>query len=211
MTTITLRTSTGTKPIERERLAALIAGGKVKPTVKAASIDEGKTWITVAEALAQSIDVVEDIETKSNGRSDQTEAPSAKDEKGCIKWGIGCITTFVAVIVLLVITPPYCSLGKGVPGAVWTLVETDFEQNNRAYAAMHDAERIQSFGASALNKTTRNNDALLNEYTYEVKIVGKTNAFGTHQEAVGNLRYKYDPDKGTIELLRIDVYNANWK
>jgi len=48
---ITIKTQAGNKVITRERLEQLLKEGKVKPTTKAISVDDGATWITVEEAL----------------------------------------------------------------------------------------------------------------------------------------------------------------
>lgn len=71
---ITIKTQTGNKAITRERLEQLLNEGKVKPTTKAVSIDDGATWISVDEAL-RTDEVVED-----DGADGEGESPSGKAE-----------------------------------------------------------------------------------------------------------------------------------
>ena len=50
---IIINAKSGAKAVDAERVRSLVEAGKLKPEARVASIDDGKTWISVSDALAQ--------------------------------------------------------------------------------------------------------------------------------------------------------------
>lgn len=128
----------------------------------------------------------------------------------------GCLIIFVLAVIVIV---PYCTYQAmfvstnrhGVPKEIVRAIEADLEANGRYEKMIPSCRWITWYTPDYITPTkTTKGEVLQNKYTVEGQATGKTNAFGTYQEAVVNARYEWDPQSKTVTMYDLDVFGHTW-